>query len=71
MKRLIKQYLDHGISRRTLMRGLAAAGLTSAAAETIAQSLAPTPAAAAPPGAVRSVRGNGGLLYIEQLKAAT
>jgi thiamine pyrophosphate-dependent acetolactate synthase large subunit-like protein len=70
MKRLIKQYLDHGISRRTLMRGLAAAGLTSAAAETIAQSLAPTPAAAAPPGAVRSVRGNGGMLYIEQLKAA-
>jgi benzoylformate decarboxylase len=70
VKDLIKQYLDNGISRRTLMRGLASAGLTAAAAKTLVDSFTPTPAQAAAPGAVRSVTGNGGMLYVQQLKAA-
>ena len=70
MKDLLKQYLDKGISRRKLMRGLGTAGLTVAAANTLVESFAPTPAAAVEPGAIRSVTGSGGMLYIRQLKAA-
>jgi hypothetical protein len=55
MKELVKQYLDHGISRRTLMANLGAAGLSAAAANAVAQALAPVSAraAAASPGAIR------------------
>src|ERR1700744_2481523 len=72
MKELIRQYLNNGISRRDLMRGLGAAGLTASVAKTIVESLAPGPAAAqsANAGAVLQVTGTGGKLYIEQLKAA-
>ena len=70
MKSLIKQYLDHGISRRKLMRGLATAGLTVAAAKSLVESITPTAAEAAEPGAVRSMTGSGGMLYVQQLKAA-
>jgi tRNA-dihydrouridine synthase len=54
MKELVKQYLDQGISRRTLMANLSAAGLSAVAANTVAQALAPVSAqaAAAAPGAV-------------------
>ena len=41
MKDIIKQYLDQGISRRKLMTGLTAAGLSTVAAKSMAQSLAP------------------------------
>jgi benzoylformate decarboxylase len=72
MKELVKQYLDQGISRRTLMANLSAAGLSAVAANTVAQALAPVSAqaAAAAPGAVRDVTGTGGQLYLQQLKAA-
>jgi thiamine pyrophosphate-dependent acetolactate synthase large subunit-like protein len=70
MKNLIKQYLDNGISRRKLMRGLGAAGMTMAAARTLVDSFTPTPAQAAEPGAIRPATGTGGMLYIQQLKAA-
>jgi benzoylformate decarboxylase len=72
MKELVKQYLDQGISRRTLMANLSAAGLSAVAANTVAQALAPVSAqaAAASPGAVRDVTGTGGQLYLQQLKAA-
>jgi thiamine pyrophosphate-dependent acetolactate synthase large subunit-like protein len=68
MKELIKQYLDDGMSRRQLMTGLSALGMTTAAARTMAQSLAP--AMAAPPSAMREVQGTGGALFVAQLKAA-
>src|SRR5579871_2068208 len=68
MKELIRQYLDDGISRRQLMTGLSALGMTTVAADAMAQALAP--AAAAPPGAVRDVQGTGGALFVAQLKAA-
>ena len=70
MKELIKQYLDNGISRRTLMRGLATAGLTAAAAKGLADSFTPTAAEAATPGAIRPFTGTGGAHYIQQLKSA-
>ena len=72
MKELVKRYLDQGISRRTLMANLSAAGLSAVAANTVAQALAPVSAqaAAASPGAVRDVTGTGGQLYLQQLKAA-
>jgi len=72
MKELVKQYIDQGISRRTLMANLSAAGLSAVAANTVAQALAPVSAraAAASPGAVRDVTGTGGQLYLQQLKAA-
>ncbi len=75
MKDLFKQYLDQGMSRRQLVSGLSALGMSSVAAKAMAQNLAPaaagataTPAAA--PAAIREVEGNGGTLFVEQLKSA-
>jgi thiamine pyrophosphate-dependent acetolactate synthase large subunit-like protein len=82
MKDLIKGYLDRGISRRKLLSGLGALGISSVAAKSMARSLsafqAPqenaTPQAAAvakeSPAWLKRVRGTGGKLLIEQLKAA-
>src|SRR5215471_21633518 len=67
MKELIRQYLDDGLSRRQLMTGLSALGMSSVAANALAQSLAPT---AAPRNAMREVQGTGGALFVAQLKAA-
>src|SRR5579863_7613933 len=78
MKELIKQYLDQGLSRRKLVSGLSALGMSTVAAKAVAQNLAPlgpgggkaaVPAAAAP-AAIREVEGNGGRLFVEQLKSA-
>jgi thiamine pyrophosphate-dependent acetolactate synthase large subunit-like protein len=71
MKELIKRYLDNGMSRRQLMTGLSALGMSTAAARSMAQSLAPVASAAtAPPSAMREVSGTGGALFVAQLKAA-
>jgi thiamine pyrophosphate-dependent acetolactate synthase large subunit-like protein len=78
MKQLIKQYLDQGLSRRQLVAGLSAFGMSGVAANAVAQNLAPlgerAAAAAAgqpaPGAAIREVEGNGGKLFVEQLKAA-
>ena len=73
MKDLIKSYLDHGISRRQLVSGLTALGVTAASAKAIAQTLNPpaaTPAGSAKPQPTRQVSGTGGMLFVQQLKAA-
>src|SRR5262249_15440368 len=70
VKDLIKQYLDNGISRRQLMTGLSALGMSAVAAKSVAQSLAPVVQAATAPGAMRSMKGTGGALFVQQLKAA-
>src|SRR5258706_10334814 len=72
MKELLKQYLDAGISRRKLMSGLTAAGVTSVAAKAMAQSLTPFAGsgAAVPANAMREMSGTGGALFVAQLKAA-
>jgi thiamine pyrophosphate-dependent acetolactate synthase large subunit-like protein len=68
MKDLIKQYLDNGMSRRQLMSGLSALGMSAVASKAVAQSLAPV--AQAPAAAMREVHGTGGALFVAQLKAA-
>ena len=73
MKELIKQYLDHGMSRRQLMTGLSALGMSTVAAKSVAQSLAPFGPGAQPlrrAGAMREMQGTGGALFVQQLKAA-
>ncbi|HEY7298090.1 MAG TPA: thiamine pyrophosphate-binding protein [Xanthobacteraceae bacterium] len=72
MKELVKRYLDHGLSRRELMSGLSAVGMSTVAAEAVAQSLESfgQGSVAAPPSATREVRGTGGALFVAQLKAA-
>src|ERR1700730_17546910 len=67
MKELIKQYLDDGISRRQLMTGLSALGMSTVAAQSMAQSLAPAGAANS---AVRAGEAPGGALCGAQRKAA-
>ena len=71
MKDLIKQYLDNGISRRQLMTGLSALGMSTVAARSVAQSLETFGQGAAPPrAAMREMKGTGGALFVQQLKAA-
>jgi benzoylformate decarboxylase len=72
MKELVKQYLDHGLSRRQLMSGLSTLGMTTVAANAVAQSLETfgQGGGSAPPSAMREVTGTGGALFVQQLKAA-
>src|SRR6202044_1045531 len=75
MKHLIKQYLDQGLSRRQLVSGLSALGMSTVAANAMSQKRRPAaqsaaPAAEAAPAAIREVEGNGGKLFVEQTKAA-
>src|SRR5215468_6191805 len=72
MRELVKQYLDHGLSRRELVSGLSAIGMSTVGAKTVAQSLETfgQGGAAAPPSAMREVQGTGGALFVAQLKAA-
>ena len=60
------------LSRRSLVGGFGAAGVVAAASQTVAGSVAPTPAAAQTRDsrAVRRLTGRGGMLYVQQLKAA-
>lgn len=74
MKDLIKQYLDQGVSRRNFLTALGGVGLTAAAADAMANSLAPfvaqQPASDGTPPWMRQMRGTGGALLVAQLKAA-
>src|SRR6266849_7166375 len=70
MKELIKQYLDHGMSRRQLMTGLSALGMSTAAVKAVAQSLDTFGQGSPPASAVREMKGTGGALLVQQLKAA-
>ena len=72
MKDLIKQYLDRELSRRGLMSGLTALGMSTVAAKTLAQSLETVGQGDAPtgPSSMREVKGTGGALFVAQLKAA-
>jgi hypothetical protein len=68
----IRQYLHQRFSRRKVVRGLSAAGMAAAVGQTIVKSLAPAPAVAQTGSghAIRRVTGNGGEIYVQQLKAA-
>ena len=63
MKDLIKQYLDNGMSRRQLMTGLSALGMSTAAVKSVAQSLETFGQGAPPASAMREMKGTGGALF--------
>ena len=70
MRHLVAQLLTNGISRRDFVRRLAAAGVTTAAVDSILASvdaLAQTPVA---PEAIRVFQGTGGEAMAEQLIAS-
>ena len=72
MKDLIKQYLDHGMSRRQLMTGLSALGMSTVAAKVggaIARDLRARRGRRRR-AAMREMKGTGGALFVQQLKAA-
>ena len=70
MKDLIKQYLDNGMSRRQLMTGLSALGMSAVAVRSVAQSLDTFGQGSPPASAMREMKGTGGALFVQQLKAA-
>ena len=74
MRELVARFLSHSISRRNFLKGLAAAGISTAAAESIVQSLVPVvhaqEAKGAAAGALKVVEGPGGLVMAEQLIAS-
>src|SRR5262249_33857114 len=71
MKELVKQYLDHGLSRRQLMSGLSAIGMSTVAVKAVAQSLETFgQGGGGPATAMREEGGTGGALFVQQLKAA-
>ena len=74
MRELVARFLSHSISRRNFLKGLTAAGVSLAAAESILQSLVPLAHAQAAPGAaaggVKAFQGTGGACMAEQLVAS-
>jgi thiamine pyrophosphate-dependent acetolactate synthase large subunit-like protein len=74
MKDLIKQYLDQGVSRRNFLSALGGIGVSAAAADAMANSLAPfvpqAPSSEGAPPWMRQMEGTGSALLVAQLKAA-
>src|SRR4030095_16857772 len=70
MKELIKQYLDHGMSRRQLMTGLSALGMSTSAVKGVAECVETFGQGGPPASAMREMKGTGGALFVQQLKAA-
>jgi benzoylformate decarboxylase len=71
MKDLVRDYLEKRISRRTLIQALSAFGVVGSAGDSVAQALDPARSSApAAHAATRSMKGAGGKLLVEQLKAA-
>ncbi len=65
------RYLKHGVSRRSFLKGLVAAGFTLAAAKLVVQSLAPyLDERSLPKDKIRMFEGTGGELLAEQLMAS-
>ena len=69
MKQLVKQFLDHQISRRSFFNGLIALGLSSKAAQSVLTSVAAAQEADGPDLSY-PVEGTGGDVLVENLKAA-
>src|SRR5262245_25602063 len=73
MRNLVAQLLTNGISRRDFVRRLVATGVTTAAANSVLESvtaMAQAPGAPVSPEAVRVVEGTGGECFAEQLIAS-
>jgi thiamine pyrophosphate-dependent acetolactate synthase large subunit-like protein len=71
MRELVARYLSRNISRRGFLKGMTAAGVSLAAAESILDSLVPlAQAQSVAPEAIRMVEGTGGEIFAEQLIAS-
>ena len=71
MRSLVMRYLNHDLSRRSFLKGLAAAGFTVTAAQSVLDSLTPyAHAASIPKEKIRMFEGTGGELLAEQLIAS-
>jgi len=74
MRDLVMSYLSNNLSRRGFLRKMAASGFSAVAARSALESLSQLDASAAgPPGAaddLKTVRGTGGEILVEQLRAA-
>ena len=70
MRELVARYLSHSISRRTFLKGLAAAGLTTTAAREVLDSLVPVAHAQVAADGFKVVEGTGGEIFAEQLVAS-
>src|SRR4029077_5030170 len=71
MRELVARYLSRNVSRRGFLKGLTAAGVSLAAAESILDALVPLAhAQSVAPEAVRMVEGTGGECFAEQLIAS-
>src|SRR2546421_4482275 len=74
MRELVARYLSRSISRRGFLKGLTAAGISLASAESILESLVPIAHAQGtrgiPPEGIKVVEGTGALCFAEQLIAS-
>src|SRR3954470_15025667 len=74
MRELVARYLSRSISRRRFLKGLAGAGLSATAAQSVLDSLVPAvraqEAARVAPEAIKVVEGTGGQCMAEQLIAS-
>ena len=70
MRNLVAQLLTNGISRRDFVRRLVAAGVTTAAASRILESVDALAQAPVAPDAIRIFKGTGGEAFAEQLIAS-
>src|SRR2546421_2382636 len=74
MRELVARYLSRSISRRGFLKGLTAAGISLASAESILESLVPIAHAQGtrgiPPEAIKMVEGTGAECFAEQLIAS-
>src|SRR5262249_11870134 len=71
MRELVARYLSRNISRRGFLKGMTAAGVSLAAAESILDSLVPLAQAQTPAAeAIKMVEGTGGEVFAEQLIAS-
>ena len=70
MRELVARYLSHSISRRSFLKGLTTAGISTAAAKEILDSLVPAAHAQAAGDGVKVVEGPGALCFAEQLIAS-
>ena len=71
MRDLVARFLSQSISRRSFLKGLATAGISGTAAQSILHSLIPTAhAQGAAAKAIKVVEGTGGICFAEQLIAS-
>src|SRR5882672_847808 len=71
MRELVARYLSRNVSRRGFLKGMTAAGISLAAAESILDALVPlAQAATVATGPVKAFQGTGGAAFAEQLIAS-